>query len=59
MFGSAHVELLRRASKVRENVYLIVGVWGEQVSNYDAVRNRLLKNWIYRMCGMIVESALC
>ncbi|KAG8748613.1 hypothetical protein FRC10_000004 [Ceratobasidium sp. 414] len=33
VFGAAHVELLRRASKVRKNAYLIVGVWGEQYTS--------------------------
>jgi len=33
VFGSGHVELLRRAYQAREKTYLIVGVWGEQVSS--------------------------
>jgi ethanolamine-phosphate cytidylyltransferase len=32
VFGAGHVELLRRAHQSRKDTYLIVGVWGEQVS---------------------------
>ncbi|KAF8610028.1 Nucleotidylyl transferase [Ceratobasidium sp. AG-I] len=52
VFGSGHVELLRRASKVRENVYLIVGVWGEQ-DVWDDCGERPLLDTLERVLAVL------
>ncbi|KAG9126282.1 Ethanolamine-phosphate cytidylyltransferase [Ceratobasidium sp. 392] len=52
VFGAAHVELLRRASKVRENTYLIVGVWGEQ-DVWDDCGERPLLDTLERVLAVL------
>ncbi|KAG9104027.1 hypothetical protein FRC06_006107 [Ceratobasidium sp. 370] len=52
VFGAAHVELLRRASSVRKNAYLIVGVWGEQ-DVWDDCGERPLLDTLERILAVL------
>ncbi|KAB5596547.1 Ethanolamine-phosphate cytidylyltransferase [Ceratobasidium theobromae] len=52
VFGSGHVELLRRAYQTRTNTYLIVGVWGEQAV-WDDCGERPLLDTLERVLAVL------
>ncbi|CAE6452800.1 unnamed protein product [Rhizoctonia solani] len=52
VFGSGHVELLRRAHQTRKNPYLIVGVWGEQTT-WDEYGERPLLDTLERVLAVL------
>ncbi|KAJ1309732.1 hypothetical protein OPQ81_006497 [Rhizoctonia solani] len=52
VFGSGHVELLRRAHQARKDTYLIVGVWGEQAV-WDECGERPLLDTLERVLAVL------
>ncbi|KAG8763704.1 Ethanolamine-phosphate cytidylyltransferase [Ceratobasidium sp. 423] len=52
VFGSGHVELLRRAHQTRKDTYLIVGVWGEQAA-WDECGERPLLDTLERVLAVL------